>query len=209
MQTKVKIKICGITNVDNMCKLLFLEPDYMGFIFYQQSKRCVLGKMEPESLNIIPSRVKRVGVFVDATENDIRMQAAAYGLTTIQLHGKESPELCSTLQSAGFEVIKAFSIADNHDFENIGLYTDCVDEFLFDTKVTTYGGSGHEFDWQLILRQPLRKPWFLAGGISPDNILAASETGAAALDLNSCFETSPGIKDYDLLKTAIDRVRNR
>lgn len=207
MYSKLKIKICGMTDIDNLCKILFLAPDYLGFIFFPTSPRYVVGKLDPDQLSIIPPRVKRVGVFVDADETDLRRQAEAYGLTTLQLHGRETPEFCSRMRAAGFEVVKAFRIADQRDFENVEQYADSVDAYLFDTKATRVGGNGYEFDWQLLLRQPLRKPWFLAGGLSPQNIEEAAQTGAAVLDLNSCFESAPGIKDYDLLRDAIDRVR--
>ncbi|MCR5695700.1 MAG: phosphoribosylanthranilate isomerase [Marinilabiliaceae bacterium] len=206
-RSQVKIKICGLTDIDNLCRILFLEPDYVGFIFYPKSPRYVVGKIKPDMLSIIPSRVHRVGVFVNSTETEIRQTAATYGLQTIQLHGNEKPELCHTLRESGFEVIKAFSIEDEHDFDHIWSYEDYVDYYLFDTKTPNFGGSGKEFDWQLILRQPLRKPWFLSGGISIDNINVAAQSGAYAIDLNSRFELAPGIKDYELLHKALAKIK--
>ena len=204
-----QIKICGMTDIDNISKILFLEPDYLGFIFYPKSPRYVVGKLKPEMLSIIPDTVKRVGVFVNSTEAEMRQTANIYGLQVIQLHGDEKPTVCKRLREEGYEVIKAFNIANDQDFEKIWSYADHVDHFLFDTKTPGYGGSGHEFDWQLILRQPIRKPWILSGGIGPDNIVAASQTGAAVLDLNSKFELSPGIKDYNKLSEALRLIRNR
>lgn len=208
MGKDLKIKICGMTDIDNISKVLFLEPDYLGFIFYPPSPRYAEGKLKPEMLSIVPPCVRRTGVFVNSTENDIRRTAAIYGLQAIQLHGSESPEMCQSLRSDGFEVIKAFSIKDEHDFDKVWQYDDSADSYLFDTKTAAYGGSGTTFDWQLILRQPIRKPWFLSGGISIDNIAAAAQTGASALDLNSKFETEPGIKDYDLLLRALTELKS-
>ncbi|MCQ2228512.1 MAG: phosphoribosylanthranilate isomerase [Bacteroidales bacterium] len=203
------IKICGMTDIDNISKILFLEPDFLGFIFYPKSPRYVVGKLKPEMLSIIPESVKRVGVFVNSSEAEMRQTASTYGLKVIQLHGEEKPTVCKRLREEGFEVIKAFSIESEQDFEKVWEYTEHVDYFLFDTKTPGYGGSGQEFDWQLILRQPIRKPWFLSGGISNDNIAAAAQTGAAVLDLNSKFETAPGMKDYDKLSDALSSIRGQ
>jgi len=202
-----KIKICGMTDIDNISKMLFLEPDYLGFIFYPKSPRYVVGKLKPEMLSIIPESVKRVGVFVNSSEAEMRQVANTYGLKVIQLHGDEKPTVCKRLREEGFEVIKAFSIENEQDFEKVWEYTEYVDYILFDTKTPGYGGSGQEFDWQLILRQPIRKPWILSGGLSTNNIAAAAQTGAAVLDLNSKFEITPGIKDYDKLYEALSSIR--
>lgn len=196
-----------MANFNNLRKVLTLVPDYLGFIFHPLSPRYVVGKLYPEQLNIIPPHVKRVGVFVNADENSIRTCTSTYGLTTLQLHGNETPEFCDRMRAAGIEVVKAFRIANAHDFEGVEPYADSVDAFLFDTKADRIGGNGYKFDWQLLLGCPLQKPWFLAGGLSPLNIEEAAQTGAAVLDLNSCFELSPGIKDYNLLKEAVDKVR--
>lgn len=198
-----------MTDIDNISKILFLEPDFLGFIFYPKSPRYVVGKLKPEMLSIIPESVKRVGVFVNSSEAEMRQTASTYGLKVIQLHGEEKPTVCKRLREEGFEVIKAFSIESEQDFEKVWEYTEHVDYFLFDTKTPGYGGSGQEFDWQLILRQPIRKPWFLSGGISNDNIAAAAQTGAAVLDLNSKFETAPGMKDYDKLSDALSSIRGQ
>ena len=196
-----------MANFNNLRKVLTLAPDYLGFIFHPLSPRYVVGKLYPEQFNIIPPHVKRVGVFVNANETDICAYASSYGLTTLQLHGNETPEFCDKMRAAGLEVVKAFWIANAHDFEGVEPYTNSVNSFLFDTKAERLGGNGFKFDWQLLSRQSLQKPWFLAGGLSPINIEEAAQTGASVLDLNSCFELSPGIKDYNLLKEAVDKVR--
>lgn len=204
----MEIKICGMTDIDNISKVLFLEPNYLGFIFYPRSPRYVVGKVRPEMLSIIPSNVKKVGVFVNEKEAEIRRLAKVYSLDMIQLHGNESLRFCRSLQESGLKIIKSFSIEDPHDFDDIWEYDDCVDYYLFDTKTPNYGGSGKQFDWQMLLRQPIRKPWFLSGGISIDNIEQAAQTSATVLDLNSRFETSPGVKDYELLRAALDKIKH-
>ncbi len=203
----MKIKICGMTDIDNISRILFLEPDYLGFIFYPKSPRYAVGRLKPEMLNIIPKCVKRVGVFVDAGEAEIMQMVQTYGLQVIQLHGHESVELCAQLKQRGLEVIKVFSISQSSDFDGISAYDEVVDYYLFDTKTKQYGGSGLAFEWQLILRQPIRKPWFLSGGIGEDNIAQAAQIGAYALDLNSKFEVQPGVKDYDRLQNALATIK--
>ena len=207
MTHKPLIKICGMTSIDNLSRILFLEPDYVGFIFYPKSPRYVVGKIKPDLLSIVPPNVTKVGVFVNATEAEILHHAVAFDLGAVQLHGAETPELCRKLKQRGYSVIKTFSIAEAHDFDRIEEYADCVDFYLFDTKSAAFGGAGTHFDWQLVLRHPIRRSWFLAGGIGPDNIAEASQTGAAGLDLNSRFEIEPGIKDYSKLATALSSIR--
>lgn len=196
-----------MTDIDNISRILFAEPDYMGFIFYPQSPRYVVGKLKPEMLSILPDTVKKAGVFVNASESEVRQYAQQYDLDIVQLHGQETPEQCEALRAAGYEVTKAFSIKSTSDFESVQEYSDVVDYFLFDAKTENYEGTGKSFDWQLLLRQPLRKRWFISGGIGPHNIVQASQTGAWALDLNSCFEVQPGIKDYEKLQAALAQLR--
>lgn len=205
----VKIKICGMTDIDNISRILFLEPDYLGFIFYPKSPRYVVGKLNTDMLSIIPPTVKRTGVFVDNSEYEIRDAIKTYGLQAVQLHGHEKPRLCAQIRDLGVEVIKTFHIEDSHDFEGVWDYTEVVDYYLFDTKTPAYGGSGKPFDWQLVLRQPLRTPWVLSGGLGPDNIAEAAQSGATMLDFNSRFESAPGIKDYDLLETALKKIEKK
>ena len=206
MDRKLKIKVCGMTDIDNISRILFLEPDYMGFIFYPKSTRYVVGKLNPDMLSIIPPSVKRTGVFVNASEMYIRDAINTSGLSAVQMHGNEKPRQRARNRDPGVEGITACHIGDAHDFESVWDYTEVVDYYLFDNKTPDFGGTGQQFDWQLILRQPLRMPWILAGGIGPENIVEAAQSGAMMLDLNSRFESAPGIKDYDLLNEAISRI---
>lgn len=195
-----------MTSIDNISRILFLEPDYIGFVFHPQSPRYVVGRFNPDMLSIIPPSVKRTGVFVDSSERYIYDAINTYGLAAVHLHGHENPRQCARIRDLGVEVFKAFHIADAHDFDAVWDYTEVVDYYLFDNKGPDLGGTGRQFDWQLILRQPLRTPWALAGGIGPDNIVEAAQSGASLIDLNSRFETEPGIKDYDALRQALDMI---
>lgn len=207
MKNNVKIKICDMTDIDNISKILFLEPDYIGFNFSPKSPRYVVGRIKPEMLSIIPKRVKRVGVFINSNESEIRQYASIFGLRSIQLHGNEAPELCKSLHDSGFEVFKTFIIENTHDFDHVWEYEDCADYYLFDVRRDEDRDDDPYFDWQLILRQPIRKQWFLAGGINPRTVVAASQTGAAGIDLNSRFESSLGIKDYNLIYESLKNIR--
>ncbi len=204
---KEKIKICGMTDIDNISKILFLEPDYLGFIFYPKSPRCVVGKLKTELLTIIPDEVKKVGVFVDSSESDVRKTAKAYNLQVLQLHGNESPEMCKNLRAKGYEIIKVFSIESPDDLKATEKYNDVVDYFLFDTKTEQKGGSGKTFSWEMLKGKEFARPYFLSGGISIENIEEAALIGCYGLDLNSRFETEPGVKNFELLREALNKIR--
>lgn len=198
-----------MTQPDNIHAVLLLKPDFMGFIFYPNSPRCIAGKVDPDFIQGIASSVITTGVFVNESPNVILQTAKTYGLRAIQLHGSETPEDCETLRREGLTVIKAFGIKTAADLLQIERYAACTDYFLFDTQSQNYGGTGQSFDWSVLKNHPLTKPWFLGGGISPANICEAAATGCHALDLNSRFETEPGIKEINSLKEAIKLIRKQ
>ena len=204
-----KIKICGMTQPDNIKAVLMLKPDFMGFIFYPHSPRCITGKIDPSFIQSIASNVITTGVFVDESPDVILQTAKAHRLRAIQLHGSETPEDCETLQREGLTVIKAFGIKTAADLLQTERYAACSDYFLFDTQSQNHGGTGQSFDWSVLKTLPLTKPWLLGGGISPANISEAAATGCHALDLNSRFEIEPGIKDINSLKEAIKQIRKQ
>jgi len=206
----MRIKVCGMTNPENIREVAALKPNYLGFIFYPKSPRCVIGKLTPESMNDIPSNIWRTGVFVNETEEKILEISEQYGLKAIQLHGDESPELCTALCFAGKSIIKAFCVDKDFDFAPLEAYLDVVDFFLFDTKTEAYGGSGKKFDWSVLERYPFKKPFFLSGGIGPDDaeeILAFQHPKCYGIDLNSKFETAPGMKDAQALKRFLGKLK--
>lgn len=189
------IKVCGMTQGQNIRDVEALGVDLIGFIFYEKSPRCV--RQRPDYL---PLHARRVGVFVDAPLAEINAKAEAFGLTHIQLHGHESPQQCQTLKGASFKVIKAFSIAEPCDLNATESYDGICDYFLFDTKTPAYGGSGKAFDWDILSHYHGSTPFLLSGGIGPESVEALqsfSHPALAGYDLNSRFEVAPGVKEVD------------
>lgn len=194
----------------NISGVVAAHPDYMGFIFYPKSKRFVGFEPLPEVLAVIPDSVKKVGVFVDQTPEHVLSVSACWDLEVIQLHGKESPEFCEQLQQAGLIVIKAFSVDESFDFNTLEAYHESCDFFLFDTKSQLPGGTGKKFNWQLLKNYQLDKPFFLSGGIGPDDLNVIRELNHPQLfgiDINSGFEISPALKDIDKVGKFISKIR--
>lgn len=203
------IKVCGMADAANIALVARLTPMLMGFIFYEPSPRNALA-LDPEAVRSLPDFIHPVGVFVDAPEDYIRETAERYGIRIVQLHGSESPGLCSALKSAGFTVLKAFGLDSTPDWEAIRPYEGVVDMFLFDTKCDSHGGSGCKFDWSALAGYPLSTPYLLSGGIGPDDsevVVAAIRPKMAGVDINSRFEVSPGIKDLKKLTHFILSLR--
>ena len=193
---------------DNIEAVANLQPDYLGFIFHEESPRHFEGIIPK-----IPSKIKKVGVFVDKTVAFISSRIAMHKLDAVQLHGHESPEICLLLQSANVEVIKVFSIKDEFDFSVLNAYEDAVDYFLFDTKGKLPGGNGYTFDWSVLNDYTSNKPFFLSGGIGIeeiDKINAFKQSPASkycyALDVNSRFEIAPGLKKEEKIKKFKNKV---
>ena len=202
---QVKIKVCGMRETENIRELLLLQPDYMGFIFYRKSKRFVGGILSPKLVAEFPVSCKKTGVFVNPFMEEIELALEKYHLDAIQLHGNETPSVCSFVKSLGVEVIKAFSVDTDFDFDQLKKYQDVCDYFLFDTKGDSYGGNGITFDWQILKNEAIQKPFFLSGGIDPENIKDIENISPFlyAIDVNSKFELSPGLKDIQLLENTV------
>ena len=188
---------------DNIKQVAALQPDYLGFIFYEKSAR----NFDSESIPQLPKSIKKTGVFVDADLDLVVDYIKKHDLQAVQLHGKESPEYCEKIKSEGIEVIKVFSIKDAFDFSVLNPYVAFVDYFLFDTKGKLPGGNGYTFDWNVLNNYPSEKPFFLSGGIGLSEIediknFAKSKASkyCYALDVNSKFEIEPGLKNIDDLK---------
>ncbi|MCM4164111.1 MULTISPECIES: phosphoribosylanthranilate isomerase [unclassified Arenibacter] len=207
----MKLKVCGMKL--NTLEVAALQPDYLGFIFWEPSKRFFEGII-PE----LPATIKKVGVFVDATLDEILEKVNRYGLGAVQLHGKESPEFCSDLKKIihdrskatgimDLEIIKVFSVKEDFDFNILAPYENVCDFFLFDTKGKLPGGNGYTFNWEVLKNYPSNKPYFLSGGIGVEEIEKIREfqqrpesTYCHAIDVNSKFESEPGLKDIKKLK---------
>ena len=187
-----------MTEANNIREVEQLSPSFMGFIFYPPSPRYC-----KEKPSYLPTTANRVGVFVDATKTEVLEKVGEFGLDFVQLHGKESPVFCQELQQAGIRLIKAFAISEASDINQTQAYEGLCEYFLFDTKTPKKGGSGQQFDWSLIQQYQGHTPFLLSGGIGPESteqLQAFQHPRLAGYDLNSRFETSPGIKDVNLLQ---------
>lgn len=206
----MKIKICGITNSENLKEIISLKPDFMGFIFYPASPRYMKEKLHPDELVEIPKSIKRTGVFVDADLYEIDGVFWKYNLDFVQLHGNESPAVCKQLSSSGVKIIKAFRLDSDFNFEMLMDYIPFCEYFLFDTNSISYGGSGKKFNWEVLNKYKTGHPFFLSGGIGPfdaEEILSIHHPSLVGVDLNSRFEKSMGIKDADKLHTFMSLLR--
>ncbi|MEL0457572.1 phosphoribosylanthranilate isomerase [Flavobacteriaceae bacterium SZ-1-7] len=199
----MKLKVCGMKYQDNIEQVAALQPDYLGFIFYEKSAR----HFELENIPEISKFIKKVGVFVNASLDFIQEKIEKHNLNAVQLHGEESPEFCDALKNKNIEIIKVFSIKDEFNFEILKPYENVVDYFLFDTKGKLPGGNGYTFNWDVLMDYPSNKPFFLSGGIGIDEVekIKAFKNSEAskycyALDVNSKFEIEPGLKNIELLK---------
>ena len=194
----IRLKICGMKYSENIQEIAALKPDYLGFIFWDKSSR----KFELKELPKLDSNIKKVGVFVDSSLEEIQNKIKTFQLDAIQLHGKESVDYCANLKNEKVEIIKAFSINNDFDFNQLKAYENVVDFFLFDTKGKLPGGNGTTFDWQVLENYNLQKPFFLSGGIGLTEISKTKEfldsdlsKYCYAIDVNSRFETEPGLKN--------------
>ncbi|WP_233130962.1 phosphoribosylanthranilate isomerase [Polaribacter tangerinus] len=218
----MKLKVCGMKYVENIKQVANLQPDYLGFIFYEKSQRNFEGII-PE----LPKSIKKTGVFVNELPEIVVSFIEEYHLEAIQLHGDETVEYIINLKKyiadaifetnnqkkkskhwkplKEVEIIKVFSIKDEFDFSGLETYLPFVDYFLFDTKGKERGGNGTTFNWSVLEDYPFEKPFFLSGGIGLESVLAVKELlnttlPIYALDVNSKFEESPGVKKLEDLK---------
>lgn len=196
----MNIKVCGITEMKQLQQLDGLEVDFAGLIFYKESPRYIGDKISKKELKSADFDLKKVGVFVNPEMIDVLDAIDDYGLDVVQLHGDESPGMCEDLSSE-VEVIKVFSINDNkEDIDKmIADYDAVCDYYLFD-KATDYsiGGTGRQFDWNILTKAKIEKPFFLSGGIGVDDaakIKVFKHPDFFGVDINSRFEKSPGVKD--------------
>ncbi len=213
---KMKLKVCGMKYHENIAEVAALQPDYMGFIFYEKSARFLQNEI-PKVSKII----KKTGVFVDASLSYILEQIQKHNLQAVQLHGNETPAFCDALRhvelparpaggdSASYpvEIIKVFSIKDTFDFSVLKPYESVCDYYLFDTKGKLPGGNGYTFNWSVLENYPSTKPYFLSGGIGLNEIgnikefqKSNSSKYCYAIDVNSGFEIEPGLKNIEKLK---------
>lgn len=199
-----KVKICGITNIDDALDAIELGADYLGFIFYPESKRFISPEKFAEILDDIPFEIKKVGVFVNSDPEMVIDLAVEFELDFLQFHGDEKPEYCNQF---GRPFIKAIRPQNISDLEAIKKY-EC--EFvLIDSFVQgSFGGTGIVSNWDLARKAKDYKPLFLSGGLKTENVQTAISTVQPfAVDVCSGVEQRPGIKDYHKMEEFIKRVK--
>ncbi len=210
----MRIKVCGMTDLQQMHQLSEMGVEFAGMIFYHKSPRFVLKHLNGEMVKRAKLKVYKVGVFVNASHDEILNHVENFGLDMVQLHGDETPKFCEKVSNY-ISVIKAFRVAADDNIPwMIKDYTEVADIYLFDTMGAGYGGTGKKFNWQMLKGLHIGKPFFLSGGIEPSDaaaINAFAEDDVAkdlfALDVNSKFEISPGVKDMELVKKFVAEVR--
>ena len=206
LSNDIGLKVCGMKFPHNMLEAAELEPDYMGFIFYEKSARFL-----EEEIPNIPKGIKKVGVFVNSEIDRIIELVNKHKLNAVQLHGNEQPDYCVELSKKlpeQIEIIKVFSIKSSFDFGTLKPFEGVCDYFLFDTKGDLPGGNGEMFDWSVLESYPSEKPFFLSGGIGLESIndlekflASVSAQYCKVIDVNSRFESEPGLKKINELKT--------
>ena len=196
----MNIKVCGITEMKQLQQLDGLDIDFAGLIFYKESPRYIGEKISGKELKKADLDLKKVGVFVNPEMIDVLDAIDEYGLDVVQLHGDETAEMCEDLSSE-VEVIKAFRVTDSSDIDKMVAPYDAVcDYYLFDTGglKESFGGTGKQFDWTILTKAKIEKPFFLSGGIGPDDapkVKAFKHPDFFGVDINSLFEKEPGVKD--------------
>jgi phosphoribosylanthranilate isomerase len=209
----LKIKVCGMRERQNILALAELQPDFMGFIFFEKSARFTGSILDKKTIKSLPKNIQKTGVFVNESLEKLVEIWKAYDLDFVQLHGNETPEFCEKLKTDGIKIIKAFSVDSTFDFSETKNFEPFADYFLFDTKADGgYGGHGKTFDWQILANYTGETPFLLAGGISPENLEDLEKIKNkkfVGIDVNSKFETSPGNKNIEALKELFGKIKHK
>ncbi len=217
----LKIKVCGMREQQNIEAICNLPIDFIGLIFYEKSSRYLEAeglegvdlayiKNEFKPNSILPQKINKVGVFVNAPLEDLVEKVEQYNLDYVQLHGDENIFYCIKLNKAGIKIIKAFPIDETFNFTVLDAYGYYCDYFLFDTKGKLPGGNGVTFDWEILKKYTGSTPFFLSGGLGPgieDKIREFNHDQLFAIDLNSGFEDRPGFKNIDQLDDFLNKVK--
>jgi phosphoribosylanthranilate isomerase len=211
----MRIKVCGMTDLQQMHQLGEMGVEFAGMIFYHKSPRFVLKHLTGVQVKRAKLKVYKVGVFVNAPYDEIINHTENFGLDMVQLHGDETPKFCEKV-SDYISVIKAFRVTDTDNIPwMIKDYTEAADMYMFDTMGAGYGGTGKKFNWQMLHGLNIGKPFFLSGGIEPTDTTAIKEFAKEdvakdlfALDVNSKFEKIPGVKDMEMVRKFVGEVRS-
>ncbi|HEY4206798.1 MAG TPA: phosphoribosylanthranilate isomerase [Puia sp.] len=210
----MRVKVCGMTDIEQVKQLDAMGVDFAGFIFYPKSPRYVVRHLAGEQVKRAKLRLGKVGVFVNATYDDVMKQVDSYGLDMVQLHGDETPRFCEQLSNY-ITVIKVFRLGEDDPIDwLIRPYQESCDMFLFDTEGAGYGGTGKKFNWDRLKSADIDKLFFLSGGIEPGDAEKLKEFAGEpvakkmfSIDINSKFETGAGIKDLKKIRTLLNSVK--
>jgi phosphoribosylanthranilate isomerase len=206
----IKVKVCGLNDPSNVKAISECGPDFIGFIFYPGSKRFAGEYPDKKLFMNVPEGINKTGVFVNEESSRILELAQYAELKVIQLHGNESVNYCKSLKASGLLIIKSFRVGKYFDPRITDHYTDACDFFLFDTESEYHGGSGKKFNWSILGNYGFKKPFFLSGGIGPEDtgiVATIINQQFYAVDVNSRFEILPGIKDAARVKNFINEIK--
>lgn len=210
----MRVKVCGMTQMEQVEKLSGIGATFAGFIFYPKSPRYVLRHLTTTQIKK-QNDINKVGVFVNASADHVLQMVDECRLHMVQLHGDESPKYCERIADY-ISVVKAFRLSDNDHIEwTIRPYMSMCDMFLFDTEGAGYGGTGKKFNWEILEGSVIGKPFFLSGGIEPGDTEQLKEfarkpvaNALFAVDINSKFEISAGVKDLEKVGKFIDEIKH-
>lgn len=211
----MRLKVCGLTQMEHFAQLEAIGASFGGLIFYKGSPRYALKNLDIKDIKKYRGKVNKVGVFVNESADVVLDIVDKAGLYVVQLHGSETPKYCEKIAEY-ITVIKAFSIDSDDDILwHIEEYRPYVDMFLFDTKGAGYGGTGKKFDWNRLANLDIGKPFILSGGIGPDDVEVLHNfmkmpvaKDLFALDINSKFEIEPGRKDFDKVQVFYQQLNS-
>jgi phosphoribosylanthranilate isomerase len=209
------IKVCGITLPSQLEALDEIGVDLAGFIFYPKSPRYMVNKIQPEYLRKFRGRIAKVGVFVNMPYEELMRTVEDYRLDMVQLHGDEIPRYCEQVANY-ITVVKAFRLSENDPIDWMAKpYDEACDMYMFDTLGAGYGGTGKKFDWSVLKNSVINKLFFLSGGIEPGDEEKLREFAKEeiakkifAVDINSKFEVSPGVKDIDKVRAFVENLKS-
>lgn len=205
MSAPVRVKICGVTRLEDALLAVRLGADALGFNFWPGSKRFLAPAAAREIVRRLPPLVTAVGVFVNATQDELLRAVAASGVQVAQLHGDEPPALCGALP---LPVVKALRVRDAASLDALAAYDGLVGAILLDSPSPGYGGSGAAFDWSLAAAAAAARTVILAGGLGPANVAeAVRAVRPFAVDVASGVESAPGLKDGELMRRFIEAAK--
>ncbi|HEY0434718.1 MAG TPA: phosphoribosylanthranilate isomerase [Chitinophagaceae bacterium] len=211
----IRIKVCGVTAPAQLEAFDEMGVDLAGFIFYPRSPRCVVDRIDPLYLRKFRRRIAKVGVFVNTPYEELMKTVENYRLDMVQLHGDEIPRYCERVANY-ITVIKAFRLSDNDPIDWMAKpFDESCDMYMFDTLGAGYGGTGKKLDWDVLKGSNMEKLYLVSGGIEPGDVRKLKQFVTEpvarklfAIDINSRFETAPGVKDMRQVKAFVDKMRD-